>query len=614
MKIRLYAVALFFAAAALAQAGPELRGVWIAWGGGNPPTKSAIAAMMEDIAGHNMNTVYVDVWRYGYPYFRSRTFYDLTGKWTDPALESGRDVLADMIAEGHRVGLHVEAWFEYGFCACHDGNDDLYRARPEWFAQHRDGSVLFNGALRWKWLSHVHPEARQFLVDLCQEVAANYDVDGIELDRIRYPELDCGYDPATVALYRAEHQGADPPRSPADGGWVAWRAQKLTEFVAAFYDSIKAVHPDLFISNAPISYSYGYDNFCQDWRPWINSGHLDFVSTQLYWPTNAVYTWELDRQLPYISERDKFYPGICSIANEIIVPAAEIAAMIETTRARNLDGHVIWYYTTLADDLPYLADTVYRETAAVPGRPADWRLPAVVVNEDDARASRSEGWSYYTGIPGFQAGCYYCRADCERWIEYRADIAAAGWYEIYAFNIFQYRASKRAPYEIRHVAGVDTIYVNQALSGEARWFKLGDFYLRAGSDQRVVRLSNRGIETDALLFADAVMLIRSRRPLGIPASAKEPPEAQPAVWTVLENYPNPFNAATRIRFSLTQPGEIDLRVYDLSGRESARLAHGRHDAGVHEVIWHAGAECSGFYYCRLRTETGVATRKLLLLK
>jgi len=616
LRIRNIWLLLLLSAAGMAGAQEELRGVWIAWGGANPPTKNAIAAMMEDIAAHNLNTVYVDVWRYGYPYFRSRTFYDLTGQWTDPRLENGRDVLADMIAEGHRAGLHVEAWFEYGFCACHDQNDDLYRARPEWFAQHRDGSVLFNGSLRWKWLSHLHPQAQQFLIDLCLEVAANYDVDGIELDRVRYPELDCGYDPATVAAYQADHGGAAPPAAPGDRSWMAWRAQKLTDFVAAFHDSIKAVHPDLLISNAPISYSYGYDNFCQDWRPWINEGHLDVVSTQLYWPTNAVYAAELDRQLSYITARERFFPGLCSIANEIIVPATEIAAMIRTTRARNLQGHVIWYYNTLADDLPYLRDEVYQQPAAVPGRPREWRLPARVINEEEAGASRSEGWTPYTTLRGFKEGCLYCKAGEERWIEYTADIAETGWYELYAFNIYQFSASQRAPYEIRHAAGSDTVYVNQALSGQARWFKLGDYFFRQGAGQRVVRLSNAGIEANAVLFADAIMLIRSRRPLGMPALvARQPEQVLPAASSILlENYPNPFNAATRIRFTLVQSAMVELRIHDMRGREVAVLARGRHDAGVHEVTWQAQAAGSGLYYGLLITESGKSIRKLLLLK
>lgn len=605
-------ISLFFLIRAAA-AQPELRGVWIAWGGANPPQKTTIARMMDNLAEHNVNTVYVDVWRYGYPYFRSQVFHDLTGLWTDPALEEGRDILAEMIAEGHRVGLHVEAWFEYGFVACHNNNDDLFRVHPEWFAQHRNGSYLFNSNLNWKWLSHANPAAQQFLIDLCQEVVQRYDVDGIELDRIRYPELDCGYDPVTVALYKSDHGGAAPPVSPSEPGWMQWRAEKLTAFVAAFYDSIKILRPDVFISNAPISYSYGYANFCQDWRPWINTGALDFVSTQLYWPTNTVYVSELDRQLTYVNDRSKFYPGICSIANDIIVSGDEIVKMIQSTRHRNLRGHVIWFYDQIADDLPLLKEKVYQERVPVPDRPADWRQPAIIINEDAPGASRSEGWTSYSGIPGYDAGCYYCKSDGARWIEYATDIPESGWYELYVYNIYQFKASKRAPYTIHHAGGVDTVLVNQAVSGQARWFKVGDYYLRHGAAQTVLRLSNAGIEKDAILFADAVMLVRSRRPLGTPSRVEARANHQPQSWCTLVNYPNPFNARTAIEFRLPNPAHVRLRIYDRTGREVVDLFNGRCQAGARTVIWDTTGLVSGLYFVQLQYEGKALAHKMLLI-
>ncbi len=594
-----------------------MRGVWIAWGGNfqSVPSKEDIAKMMEDIAAHNLNTVYVDVWRYGYPYFRSKVFYDLTGKWTDPNLPEGRDVLADMIAEGHRVGLHVEAWFEYGFSACHDKNDDLYQARPEWFAQRRDGSVLFNGEYRWKWLSHVHPQAQQFLIDLCQEVADHFDVDGIELDRVRYPELDCGYDPATVAAYKADHNGAAPPTYVADSEWMRWRAQKLTEFVAAFYDSIKAVNPDLFVSNAPIQYNYGYQNFCQDWRPWINQGYLDFVSTQLYWPSNAAYVPELQRQMSYITDLNKFYPGICSIANNYLVPTNEIIAMIQSTRNHGLRGHVIWYYHTLADDLPELKQTVYQTPAAVPDRPQDWRQPAIIINEDDSTVVRSSGWTAYSGIPGFKGGNLYCRQDGDRWIEYFADVPQQGWYELYVFNIYHWNATQRAPYVIYSHKRADTVLVDQNLPGTARWFKVGDFYYGKGSGQKIVRLSNANIGSGKLLFADAVMLIRSRRNLGVPTAVKVAENSQLVdTFKLLQNYPNPFNPSTNLVYILNRDGFVSLRLYDVLGREVRVLQHGFQRAGQYTLTLHRGELHSGVYFCRLQRGDECRSIKLILLE
>ncbi|MBD3287463.1 family 10 glycosylhydrolase, partial [candidate division KSB1 bacterium] len=225
----------------------ELRGTWFAWAGSNVPSKEDIAQTMESLAENNFNTVYVDVWRFGYPYFRSTVFEDITGISTDPRLEQGRDVLADMIAEGHRFGLEVEAWFEAGFAACHEDNDDLFDAHPEWFAQKSNGTVNFysNGGIKYHWLSHCNEKAQQFIIDFCLDLAKRYDVDGIDFDRIRYPELNCGYDSATVALYKSEHDGAEPPLNYADPGWIRWRADKLTEFVGRLYHEVKSVNPYL---------------------------------------------------------------------------------------------------------------------------------------------------------------------------------------------------------------------------------------------------------------------------------------------------------------------------------------------------------------------------------
>ena len=86
-----------------------------------------------------------------------------------------------------------------------------------------------------------------------------------------------------------------------------------------------------------------------------------------------------------------------------------------------------------------------------------------------------------------------------------------------------------------------------------------------------------------------------------------------------QNYPNPFNSQTVIRFSLAQQTELELAIYNLLGQKVAALLDQRRPAGEHVVSWNGrdetGAElASGVYVYRLRTESHVATRKLLLLR
>ncbi|MBN2355281.1 phosphodiester glycosidase family protein [candidate division KSB1 bacterium] len=88
----------------------------------------------------------------------------------------------------------------------------------------------------------------------------------------------------------------------------------------------------------------------------------------------------------------------------------------------------------------------------------------------------------------------------------------------------------------------------------------------------------------------------------------------PELFTVQQNFPNPFNATTTFQFSMRQPGKVTLSVYDLLGRMVATVLEKRMQAGLHRVTWDAGAIPSGIYFYTLSAEGKRMTRKLLLLR
>lgn len=339
----------------------EYRGTWFAWAGTNVPSKSVLSSTMKLLADANFNIIYADVWRYGYPYFRSNVFYKNVFEYTDPSVGS-RDILQEMIDEGHRYGLKVVAWFEYGFGGA-VGRGGLYAKHPDWFAKRKDGTDDFGWGQRW--MIHTHPQVQQFLIDLSLEVIQNYDVDGIQLDRIRYPELDCGYDAYTKSLYKQE-RGSEPPEKVDNADWIRWRADKLNDFVSEYYHAIKKEFPEIPISNAPIVYPYGYDNFCQDYPDWINSGSLDYVIPQIYRKDNNAFEIELNNQLSYIDKPEKIIPGITLTYNGSNVSSSEIGKEIETIRLKKLKGNVIWFHEPVIEVVDELNANVYNEKALVP--------------------------------------------------------------------------------------------------------------------------------------------------------------------------------------------------------------------------------------------------------
>jgi hypothetical protein len=88
----------------------------------------------------------------------------------------------------------------------------------------------------------------------------------------------------------------------------------------------------------------------------------------------------------------------------------------------------------------------------------------------------------------------------------------------------------------------------------------------------------------------------------------------PNEFSLAQNYPNPFNPSTSIAFTLPHRSDVSIAVFDLMGREVARLASGTMDAGVHEVTWRAADVPSGVYFYRMEAASFKATRKMVLVK
>lgn len=92
------------------------------------------------------------------------------------------------------------------------------------------------------------------------------------------------------------------------------------------------------------------------------------------------------------------------------------------------------------------------------------------------------------------------------------------------------------------------------------------------------------------------------------------PDERAAVTELHQNYPNPFNPTTQIEFTLSEVQNVSLRVYDMAGREVARLADEVRQAGIHTVTFNAANLASGVYFYRFVSESHQFTRKMTLVK
>ncbi|MDP7021791.1 MAG: T9SS type A sorting domain-containing protein [Candidatus Krumholzibacteria bacterium] len=96
-------------------------------------------------------------------------------------------------------------------------------------------------------------------------------------------------------------------------------------------------------------------------------------------------------------------------------------------------------------------------------------------------------------------------------------------------------------------------------------------------------------------------------------------EATPLVTALNKAYPNPFNPATTLRFTVDSPQRMRLAVFDIAGRHQAQVADKTFDAGTHELLWQARDDAgrrlpSGVYLLRMEAAGKSETQKLVLLQ
>ena len=95
------------------------------------------------------------------------------------------------------------------------------------------------------------------------------------------------------------------------------------------------------------------------------------------------------------------------------------------------------------------------------------------------------------------------------------------------------------------------------------------------------------------------------------------PEPNPDILTGFElyqNFPNPFNAKTVIRYTLPVTGKVELSVYNNLGQKVATLVDDVKSAGFYSVEWNADKVSSGIYFYRFEADGYSSVKKMIVIK
>ncbi|MCX6165081.1 MAG: T9SS type A sorting domain-containing protein [Ignavibacteriae bacterium] len=85
-------------------------------------------------------------------------------------------------------------------------------------------------------------------------------------------------------------------------------------------------------------------------------------------------------------------------------------------------------------------------------------------------------------------------------------------------------------------------------------------------------------------------------------------------YKLYQNFPNPFNPKTNIKFDLLKPGKVKLSVFDITGKEITTLVNDYISSGKYEAVFDASDYSSGVYFYRLETDNFSNTKRMILIK
>lgn len=216
-------------------------------------------------------------------------------------------------------------------------------------------------------------ENQDLEVEALLEVVKNYDVDGIHLDYIRYPEQDCDYSDSARQAFE-QHLGRKVANWPEDCGrngrlrkaFNAWRRGNINALVERLSRELHAAKPSLKLSAAVFgSWESARESIAQDAQMWVDRGWLDFICPMNYTQDREFFTELVQRHVSGTGARLPLYVGLGTWLHQ---DAAMTVEQIELTRQLGADGFICFQHTLpfATEILPQLSKNATSRYAVSP--------------------------------------------------------------------------------------------------------------------------------------------------------------------------------------------------------------------------------------------------------
>ena len=303
---------------------------------------------------------------------------------------NGFDVLAAFVEVCHKYGIELHCWMP-GFYSCNSSGTNYTRSpaykKPEWRLLTNFGSPIYSyESSGMVFLNPANDEVQDFLAESYTYILENYDIDGFQLDYIRYRDRydvdDYGYDSLTVAKFKQAYPKYANANITFDTSasywkdWVSFRASQVTKFVERMRGIIDEIAPDVVLSaDVGVSIDDAYSTIYQDSITWLNNGWLDMIHPMAY---GSGYSHYALRFIEAAGEDCMVVPGLGIFMDEFY--GDDMALQTDEMMSVGCGGVVFFqtaqYFSKGANKV--LSETLYTEQALAPALDNAKTLKAVL--------------------------------------------------------------------------------------------------------------------------------------------------------------------------------------------------------------------------------------------
>ncbi|MEI8377703.1 MAG: family 10 glycosylhydrolase [bacterium] len=338
----------------------EFKGIWIRPKDRNP---EKIGLILDNLKRVGIDTVFVETYYHGMTIFPSETLKSYGLVQQRPEFMN-TDVLQSWIDEAHKRNMKVHVWFQTFYI----GNEAVspmpkllklkhpeWLNRQYWFANSDEVQPSLAEHLGY-FLDPANPEVQEYLMKILKEIVCKYDVDGVNIDYIRYPvcsspnssdflSTSWGYTKYAIDEFQKTYGISPLEMGSSNPNWYKWecyRRDKVTCFVEKLGD-LKKIRSNITISAVVFpDKNQSAVVKLQDWAKWGQRGYLD-AFTPLFLSSNIDFTEKYLRDMMACKGANvKLYAGLFDPFTQ--TEPTNLPQEIKVLRELNADGIVIFDY------------------------------------------------------------------------------------------------------------------------------------------------------------------------------------------------------------------------------------------------------------------------------